>query len=262
MPIVQRPHADIYYESCGSGPPIAFAHGAGGNTLVWWQQVAHFARRHRVVTFDHRSFGRSRCDDGHEQGRHFADDLTAVLDDAGIDRAALVCQSMGGWTGLQFSRAHPERVAALILSGTPAGILTPKVLDALRVVAEAAPQMERPPQWNDAHPALAADIVQRDPARGFLYAQLTALNPPGTLARLALHEVMTDPGELAGWNIPTLMIAGERDRLFAPDVLEDVVGHIPGARFVQVPTVGHSPYFEAPADFNRLVDDFLAEHVG
>src|SRR5262245_28301079 len=156
MPFVERPHAVIYYEVCGDGPPIVFAHGAGGNTLVWWQQVPLFARRHRVLTFDHRGFGRSRCEPGFEQGRHFADDLIAVLDEAGIDRAAFVCQSMGGWTGLQLALAHPGRVAALVLSGTPAGILTPKVLQALGAIGAAAAQMARAPAWNERHHALAA----------------------------------------------------------------------------------------------------------
>lgn len=259
MPLIRRPRAEIYYEACGEGSPIVFAHGAGGNTLVWWQQVPHFARNHRVLTFDHRGFGRSRCEAGFEQARHFADDLTAVLDDAGIARAAVVCQSMGGWTGMQLARAHPERVAALVLSGTPAGILTPKVLTALTTIAEAAQQMDRVPAWNEAHPALAADVFERDPERGFLYAQLTMLNPPGALARLALHEVMTDPDALADWSIPTLLVGGEHDRLFAPEVLEDVAAHIPGARFERIPYAGHSPYFETPDEFNRMVEEFLEQ---
>ena len=260
MPVVSRPHATIHYEVHGDGPPLAFAHGAGGNTLVWWQQVSHFAQRYRVLTFDHRGFGRSGCEAGHEQARYFAGDLAAVLDDAGIARTALVCQSMGGWTGLQLARQEPSRVAALVLSGTPAGILTPKVLDALRTVVAAAPQFEGTAAWNQPHPALAADIFERDPDRGFLYAQLAALNPPGALARLALAEVMTEPGALADWSIPTLLIGGEHDRLFAPAALEEVAAAIPGARFVRIPRVGHSPYFEAPDAFNRAVAEFLAAH--
>src|SRR5262245_21403483 len=101
MPYVERLQASIYYETCGDGPALVFAHGAGANTRVWWQRVRAFARRNRVLTFDHRGFGRSRCEPGAETADHFGADLAAVLDHAGIDRAALVCQSMGGWTGLQ-----------------------------------------------------------------------------------------------------------------------------------------------------------------
>src|SRR5262249_52126476 len=181
--------ASIYYEPSGEGPPLVFAHGAGGNTLVWWQQVPHFARRYRVLTFDHRGFGRSACEPGAETAPHFAGDLAAVLDDAGIDRAALVCQSMGGWTGLQLARAMPARAPALGLRPPPAGIKTPRGGRALLALARAVPQGDRAPAGNDPPPALAADISPRAPPRGFLYAQRAALNPPIELARRGLQEI-------------------------------------------------------------------------
>src|SRR5207245_8144221 len=103
-------------------------------------------------------------------------------------------------------------------------------------------------------------VCARDPARGFLYAQLAALNPPGTLARLALDEVITEPTMLTSWSIPTMLVGGEHDRLFAPAVLEEVAAAIPGARFAVIRGVGHSPYFEAPDEFNRVVGEFLDRH--
>ncbi|MGH7785682.1 MAG: alpha/beta fold hydrolase [Candidatus Binatia bacterium] len=262
MPLIERPHAAIHYESYGDGPPLVLAHGAGGNTLVWWQQVPVFAARYRVVTLDHRGFGRSPCEPGHEQARHFADDLAAVLDHAEIGRCALVCQSMGGWTGLHFTLAQPERVAALVLSGTPAGIVTPGVMAALLAIgsAAAAAGALSAPAWNQPHPALAADIFTRDAARGFLYAQLAGLNPPGGLARLALQELSIDPARLARYAVPTLLIGGSGDLLFAPAVLREVAATLPGAHFREIAGVGHSPYFEAPQAFNTIVAEFLADH--
>lgn len=257
MPRVERPTASLHYELCGDGTPLVFAHGAGGNTLVWWQQIPFFAARHRVLAFDHRGFGRSRCDAGHEQARHFADDLAAILDAAGIDRCALVCQSMGGWTGLQLALTHPGRVAALVLSGTPAGILTSAVAGALRAIAAGAAADPTAPAWNHPHPALAADLFARDPARAFLYGQLAGLNAGDALSRTALHEVLTDPAALVGWAIPTLVVAGSQDRLFPPSVLREVAGVIPGAEWLEIPLAGHSPYFETPDRFNAAVGDFL-----
>jgi len=43
MPQVERAGASLYYEVAGTGAPLVFCHGAGGNTLVWWQQVPYFA---------------------------------------------------------------------------------------------------------------------------------------------------------------------------------------------------------------------------
>ena len=102
MPLVTNGDAEIYYEVHGEGPVLVFAHGMGGNHLSWWQQVPDFELRgYRAVTFDHRGFGRSRCPPEHFHPRHFPDDLFAILDALEVERAALVCQSMGGWTGLR-----------------------------------------------------------------------------------------------------------------------------------------------------------------
>ena len=94
---------------------------SGGNRLSWWQQVPSFGDTYRVLVLDHRSFGRSRCDAGHFRTAHFPTDLLAILDAEAIGRAALVCQSMGGWTGLPIAVKHPERVSCLVLCDTPGG---------------------------------------------------------------------------------------------------------------------------------------------
>ena len=255
MAYVKRSNATLYYEVHGDGPALVFAHGAGGNTLIWWQQLPWFARSRRVVTFDHRGFGRSACAPADFHAREFAGDLRAILDAAGIERAALVCQSMGGWTGLRAALAFPERVACLVLSGTPGGVLTPRVLEAFaRIGRIAAGEGIR------GGPALAPDFPARQPELAHLYDQIGALNPglpPAGLATLAQARV--EPAELAGYAVPTLMISGEHDQLFPPDALKEAAAQIPGCRLVSFPGSGHSPYFEDAPRFNRLVAEFLGE---
>ena len=96
MAVVRSGSAEIYYEVHGEGPPITFSHGAGGNTLAWYNQVPYFAKNHTVVTLDHRGWSRSTCAPEDKHAKFFAGDLKAVLYDARIERTALVCQSMGG----------------------------------------------------------------------------------------------------------------------------------------------------------------------
>ena len=84
MPILNRPGADIWYEAHGDGPALLFLHGRAGNAANWWRQVAHFTTDHRVIVFDLRAFGRSRCDPEAFQVDHMVDDIGAVLSASGI----------------------------------------------------------------------------------------------------------------------------------------------------------------------------------
>ena len=60
MPFVATNSIELYYEIHGSGYPVVFAHGSGGNHLSWWQQIPFFSQHYTCITFDHRSFGLSR----------------------------------------------------------------------------------------------------------------------------------------------------------------------------------------------------------
>ena len=62
MASVRSNDADIYYESQGAGEAILFAHGAGGNAGIWFEQVAAFSDRYQCIAFDHRTFARSPAD--------------------------------------------------------------------------------------------------------------------------------------------------------------------------------------------------------
>ena len=108
MSYAENSNARIYYESYGNGPALIFANGAGGNASSWWQQVPHFVDRYRVITFDHRGFGRSICPDDQLDFNYFVDDLICIMDTEGIHSAILVCQSMGGWTGMGMALSHQK----------------------------------------------------------------------------------------------------------------------------------------------------------
>ncbi|HTY16275.1 MAG TPA: alpha/beta hydrolase [Myxococcota bacterium] len=256
MPRVEREGASLHYEVHGDGPAVVLAHGAGGNALSWWQQVPMLAREHRVVTFDHRGFGRSLCLPERAHPSHFVADLEALLAAAGIEDVALVCQSMGGWTGLPFALAHPERVRALVLCGTPGGFLTERLARELPSLAE------RVRTRGVAEMALGPRFRREEPELAFLYQQLSELNPPGTAAATAgrLFEVVVREEAFAKWRTPTLVVAGGDDAFFSPAVMEDLAARIPGARLHPMPGVGHSTYFEAPDAFARVVLDFLRAH--
>lgn len=250
--------AEIYYEAHGEGRAVVFAHGAGGNAASWWSQVPSFAAAgFRAIAFDHRGFGRSRCAIEHFDPGAFPADLRAILDAEGVERAALVCQSMGGWTGLPFALSWPERVSALVLCGTPGGLWTDAVASALAGVGERVARDGGIVGPGGA--ALGATYRAASPEGAFLYDQIAAFNvglDPGAVGRLA--GVRIAPADLEGFATPTLVVSGDEDVLFPPEALVSVAEAIPGARLERLEATGHSAYFERPERFNRLVLDFLA----
>lgn len=260
MPVLSVPGADLHWQSHGDPalPAVVLAHGRGGNAASWWQQVPVLARTHRVVTFDHRGFARSPVRDGPADPRAFAGDLRAILDAAGIERAALVCQSMGGRTGLGFALEHPQRVSALVLCGTTGGLHDVRIGE---ILAGFRPKAATVGSLSTL--ALAPDYPQREPAMAFLYAQIQAFNTAFDYAKpidLAAPALRVDPARLAGWAVPTLLLGGTEDQIVPPDVLRHLASVIPGAALELLEGVGHSSYFEAAERVNAALLAFLARH--
>ena len=258
MPFAKINNIDLYYEVHGEGPALVLAHGAGGSHLSWWQQVPVLSRTFTCVTFDHRGFGCSRDLPDGPGPKAFVQDLAGLLDHLGIQKAALAGQSMGGWTVLGFASAYPERVSALILCDTTGGVDDPEVTKQhanLQDLSKGSlPQILAR--------AYSARFPERDPARCFLYQQISALNThvPATLVPTLLgvrHKIET----IVQRKIPTLLLVGEEDVLTSPQIMEKIRHRIPQARLVKVPGAGHSVYFELPEVFNQIVLGFLREFV-
>jgi pimeloyl-ACP methyl ester carboxylesterase len=253
MATLERPGAKIWYEVQGDGPALMFLHGRAGNAANWWRQAAHFTPDHRVVVVDQRAFGRSRCEPAAFQVDHMVDDIGAVLDASGIERAVLVCQSMSGITGLRFALAESDRVAGLMLCSTMGGITTPDLRARLRDY-EAANTIELPDR------AFAPGYRAREPELIALYEQLAAFNTgfdPSWRSRFSDPAVTLSPDSFDGYAVPTVFVVGEHDLFFPPSMAHEVAAYVPSATVADFADAGHSPYWEAPERFNALLADWL-----
>jgi len=122
MPFEQINGFRMYYEAAGQGFPCLFVHGGlgGGNGSATFRQfqTPRLAPYAEIIAFDRRAAGQSETPLAAYTFDAFVDDIAALLDHLGRERAVLMATSAGGPQILQFALTRPERVAALVLGST------------------------------------------------------------------------------------------------------------------------------------------------
>ena len=254
MPFATTPGGTrIYYETNGEGAAVVFVHGSGGNHVAWWQQVPVFRRSHAVVTLDLHGFGRSDSEMEEFDAREFPGDVLAVLDDAGLERAVLVGQSVGASAALALAVAHPSRVAGVVLAHSLGGIAHDE-LSALaradRAEAEKLPVLDR---------LMTKRFQEQEPEKTFLFRQLGTLN----VAKMAVLKNVAGGGpgldEVRASGVRVCFLTGENDAVLRPQTVRRAHELLPGSLLTVVPDGPHSMYWEAPDLFNAAVAGFLAD---
>lgn len=254
----------IAYDSMGAGPPLVLCHAFAVDRTMWDLHRARFAEHHRLLRFDQRGSGESdhpndapRDDDPYTLDG-FADDLRAVLDDAGVERASVLGFSMGAATALRFAIRWPERVDRLVLASAMASRLPQAIIDRARKVERVLDEdgLEAAYQFY-----FGGALFEGIPDSGKLGPELS-----GALGRATPHgfrgcyRVTIDrpsmAGELNRITAPTLVLVGEYDVHYLEEA-ELMAERIVEAERVVVSGVGHAMSVEAPERFGDEVLRFL-----
>ncbi len=260
--------------------PLVFVHGLSGCWANWLEQLPVLAREHRVLALDLPGFGYSPMPaESRPPGTRitisgYARLLDSLLGELGIDAAAVVGNSMGGFIAAELAIAFPRRVERLVLISA-AGIST----TANPSVARALPSLRRLEAvlvGGGAWLASKSDAVARRARLREMLLYIVARHPGRLPAALAAEQLRGagKPGfvqalqsildydfreRLPEIACPTLIVWGDGDRLISvrdADVFEEL---IPDSRKVIFEDTGHMAMLERPAAFNALLDDFLAE---
>ena len=253
MPELRAHGTTLHYESAGSGPALLLTHGFGDSGLLWLAQVEALAPRFQVITHDLR--GHARSGSPLELGTYTQDqvveDVRAILDHLGVQRAVLGGHSLGGYTSLRFYQRYPERVRALILSGTGPGF---------RKLAGAR-------GWTETNETEAAQFEAQG-LETVLDARRARIGRHGGAA--PIHHVvrglafvrrgvmrmppLVEPGEIA---CPALVLVGEQDAPFR-NAAEYMVAKLPNASGpVVLDGATHWANFDRPTEWNAAVVAFL-----
>jgi 3-oxoadipate enol-lactonase len=259
---VDLPGGDLHYEVQGDGPPLVFVHAGIADSRMWGPQVAAFAEDYRVVRYDMRGFGRSGLPEGAFY-RH--EDLRALLDHLDIERAVLIGGSLGGQTALDFALAYPERVRALVLvcAGVTGYEYDGPPLPEWKAIGQAM-RAGKAAEANELYIRLWIDGVGRSPDEVDPYVRTLAL----AMNRPIVEKEIAGGGEgeaaetaavdrLYEIDAPALVIMSTLDPANSQAISRMLGQEIPGARLAVIEKAGHLPNLEQPADFNRLLRDFL-----
>lgn len=255
----------------GEGPAVVFIHGLSGSWQNWLENLPEFARDHRVVALDLPGFGHSEMPEQRITMTHYAATVDAVLTTLGIDRAAVVGNSMGGFVAVDMALHHPERVAALVLVAA-AGLSVERMRNDRAMLAMR--RLERLITGYNGFISTRSDLMSRRAGLRRQVLRLVAAHPDRLPAPLVSEQLKASgkPGfidavealttypiraRLPEIACPTLVIWGERDRLVPVADAARFTRGITGSRKLIYADTGHVPMLERPERFNADLRAFL-----
>lgn len=260
---VQRSGSTLHYWLSGpeDGRLVTFTPGASMDHRMFDEQVPAVASAgYRVLTWDVRGHGQSKPIGENFHVSAVADDLFALMELLGREKAVFVGQSFGGYVAQEALFRHPERVEAMALIGCTDITVLPSKLEywALKL----SPIMFR--LWPDGNlrKQIAKNTAVKPEVRDYAYEATRMLSKKEFVAvweavASVLHE---EPGHRI--ERPLLLTHGEHDRTgIVAKVAPEWAEREPDCRYEVIPGAGHNANQDNPAFFNRLLLDFLAQHA-
>jgi pimeloyl-ACP methyl ester carboxylesterase len=262
----------IRYVVAGMGPPLVLLHGAGDNSLDWQWVMPALAATHRIYAPDLPGSPDSARPAADYSPAFFELFVAAFIDALGIAQATFVGNSLGGLIALRLALSGPARVRALVLVDSAGlGRAVNPVFTSVNVpgLGEAAMPFWRTPigayqrAWGRtallfAHPPRSVPHEWLEEQRrlallpGYLEAHLTVLR--ALVSPFGQREVLVD--NLSALEIPTLVVWGDRDRVFPESQAREAVSRLREGSLALIPECGHMPHVEHPDHFLVAFEEF------
>jgi pimeloyl-ACP methyl ester carboxylesterase len=253
------------YLEDGAGETVVMLHGSGPGvsaTANWQHNIGTLSQRFRVLAPDIVGFGGTeRPDDVVYSLRGWTDHIWAFLDAHGIEKTAIVGNSLGGRIALQMATDCPDRITKMVLMGAPGVGMT--LTDGLAALRAYEPS-------HDAMRDLLRNYFAVDPT--MITDELVAIRYEASIADgayEAYHAMFLDPrhagselgiteDEVRAIATPTLLVHGREDKVVPVQVAVTMLGLLPNADLHVFSSCGHWTQIERADEFSALVSDYLA----
>ncbi len=265
MPWVDSAGVKIWYSVVGGGTPLLLCNGWGGSSDSWsGEMIRRLAEKHMVILVDNRGTGRSdKPDEPYTMGQ-MSGDSAKVLTDLDVTPAHVLGFSMGGYIAQALALNNPERVRSLILCATSPGSVkkVPITMEASRELAEVS---DEGASLHDRVKALIYLLYPREYAEPRLEELIAEesydANPTPVYAlrnQGAATSSFYDFDRLPELKVPTLILAGDSDRLIPPENSRLLADRIRGAELHILPSLGHGFLKQATEESVKLILDFTS----
>ena len=247
----------IAYELRGEGEPaLVFVHGWSNNRGVWDAQTKHFSKKYKVVTLDLAGFGESGNNRSDWIMQSFSKDVFAVVEKLGLEQVVLVGFSMGGPVVIEASKIMPERVLGLVL------------VDILQNIEDKTPQKtideliwnwreiftdeERIPELFPAD--INPELIDKYIDMAFYTPKIGWWESIEDFFRWSNEECIES---LQALQVPLMSINSD----YMDTNVEAFQKYVPSYQLKTISTISHLVIWEAPNDFNRLLEEAVQEFV-
>ncbi len=262
MPDLSVNEISLYYEVVGEGQPLVLISGLASDGASWAPATPFLTPHAKVILPDNRGCGQTRTKDNAVTLEAMADDIIALLDHLGIEQTDMLGHSMGGVIAMAIAARRPERLRRLILSAT-----TPAVPPRARSVIETLVSLREAgvpeevwyraffhwlfhPEFFESEAAVSAAIAM---AKAYPHAQ-TPDDMRRQVDALRAYDASALPAQI---ETETLILAGEGDLLFSPQMIAENFRSLKNHRVEILPNAAHSLQWDQPEAFAHAVVRFL-----
>lgn len=259
MPVAEVRGQRLHYQDTGGeGLPLVLSHGFLMDCEMFDAQARALAGRHRVITWDQRGHGRTVSTSDPFTYWDSADDLAALLDHLGVERATIGGMSQGGFVSLRFALRHPERTAGLVLIDSQSGQEDPEKAVQYDLMHEV---------WVGSGPGdqlvamVAAIIIGNERPESEAWTAKWKAREPGALTQI--YRTLMDRDDitdrLSEIKATAIVIHGAEDVAIDISVAERLCANLPGCRgVVRIEGAGHASNLTHPEPVNQAIEGFLA----
>ena len=269
MPYVKSNKIKLYYEETGKGYPIIFVHEFGSDLREWEQQVRHFSREYKCITFNARGYPPSEVpEDAKQYGyKHSVDDIANLMKELKINNAHIIGLSMGAYAALLFGLKYKKMTKSLVIAGVGSGAMPQHRKGFFSMANELADEFIKKGSKK------AASIISNSGSRiqlknkdlrGWLEFKKHLEEHSNIGSALTMQQyqalrpsLMDFENEFKRMNIPVLLAVGDEDELCL-EINIYLKRQIKTSGLWICSRTGHAINLEEPAAFNREVQNFLS----